>query len=165
MNFSTQCTVDTQILRDFVYTFPATHVATLNLAHGYRNIHGARKVCSNFVYKFNSAIWGRDGWKSRERILGVMPVIHNRRNVDVCHLHLAFYGFPERLTEDAISCRYYNTAKHTQGVQYELHGQHHVDFGVLTGGWLSYMTRKIKGLGDENLLIEFAEMPGLTSGN
>ena len=101
MNFSTQCTVDTQILRDFVYTFPATHVATLNLAPGYRNIHGARKVCSNFVYKFNSAIWGRDGWKSRERILGVMPAIHNKRNVDVCHLHLAFYGFPERLTEDA----------------------------------------------------------------
>jgi len=162
------------VLRDWLYKLPVTHAATVNLKSTHRTTEAVQQVTRRLLFKFNERIWGRNTWKrgTGGKQLSVLPIIHAEKDVDDSHIHFAFFGFPENLTEQQIQNRFYSAAKHTDGVQFVWQERNSadsksrlaVDFERADSGgaWMNYITRKLSGSNDENILYQHMHISSST---
>jgi len=153
------------LLDDWLYKFPVTHAATVNVKWTHRAPEAVEQLTRRLLFKFNERIWNRNTWKNGKGCapLSVVPIVHNERDVDMLHIHFAFGGFPERRTDAEIQKMFYQVAEHTPGIQYYSHAKSTngkselaVDFERADNGgaWMNYISRKLSGSTDENILLQ-----------
>jgi hypothetical protein len=162
------------LLRDWLFKLPVTHEATINTRWTHRAPEAVEQLTRRFLFKFNGQIWGKNTWKYGKGCepLSVVPIVHNERDIDSLHIHFAFYGFPATLTDTEIKNRFEDVAKHTDGIQYYSHVNKStdgkpslaVDFGQAKcgGAWMNYITRKLSGSTDENIMFQHMYISPLT---
>lgn len=145
-------------------TCPASHAAVINLKPEFRQacsgIDWTRQIYSDFLKKFNRAIYGRHIAGKR---IGQVAFIHRRKNLDEPHLHIAFWGLPLRLSDEQLKAKFLSAAQHTAGVMAtHADGSAAAYFERLTGSWLSYSSRFFgwDGEGDfEDFMLDQATAP------
>jgi hypothetical protein len=158
----------TAAFRQMLYTdFPTTHVGTLNVLPQHRNEHDMRQIFQYFQKKFDTAVWGGNGYKSGKR-MGAVAFLHARTHIDDAHIHMGFWSLPERLTAQQLGQKFQNTAQHTHGVLYTqtrapYRGAIAVHFeSQRTGGWLNYCSRLLADSSDTHCLIDLIQLPAKT---
>src|ERR1035437_4971628 len=162
------------LLRDWLFKLPVTHAATANVKWTHRSPEAVEQLTRRLLFKFNGLVWGKNTWKYGRGCepLSVVPIVQNERDVDSLHIHFAFFGFPEKRSEQQIQDMFYKVAKQEGGIQYYSHEHKStkgdsnlaVDFGRADSGgaWMNYITRKLSDSTDKNILFQHTHISSST---